>query len=124
MSAPASRGGGANRANSNVRVWDVESLGSGSDISIPKPESAVGSSSADAQLYAKRVSDALKFSERDFLSTAWWAKPMLAAVRSERFACGWQQRPLLVATACSGTESPLFGLQAGAAPTTFHHSVV
>lgn len=48
----------------------------------------------------------------DYKTTAWWAKPMREALRVERSARGEQIRTLRMATGCSGTEAPAFGMQA------------
>lgn len=43
---------------------------------------------------------------------AWWAQHIRQSLKTERLARGTQMRPLRVATGCSGTDSPLFALQA------------
>ena len=96
-------------------MWDVDSLDSDAPAGLakaarPKAPTAVVAN-GDAQRYNDRVLKARPV-ETDLSNMGWWAKPMLAAVSDERLACGRQQRTLVVATACSGTESPLFGFQA------------
>jgi hypothetical protein len=48
----------------------------------------------------------------DYSSDQWWVKPLMMAVSSERTSRGAQLRPLRIASGCSGTEAPSFGLKA------------
>ena len=52
-------------------------------------------------------------------ATDWWCLPMRRSIEGARKALGPQRRAVNVGTGCSGTESPLFALQA---LTTDHKS--
>lgn len=54
----------------------------------------------------------------DYQTTAWWTKPLMEAAASFRASRGLQKRPLVVATACSGTEAPCLAMQVGETKTT------
>lgn len=58
-----------------------------------------------------------RVSEEDLRNGSWWSKRLLAATSSERQRRGTQLRPLVLVTGCSGTEAPVFGLQAPLFPS-------
>ena len=89
----------------------MSALWQGCDSSDEEVESK-GQRNVPQTMHRPTPPPSLQLVPNDYRTTAWWTKPLLAAAASFRDSRGVQNRPLIVAIACSGTEAPCLAMQA------------